>query len=254
MALFLYGFDITQFNRFVNFKKVGGGAELTATLTIGNYTATSLMTELKKQMELIDGVNTYTWSINRSVNSGITNRVTVSTSGSYLSILFGTGTNAANSPFTMIGFAGSDLTGALTYTSISNCGTILIPEFPIQDYLPPDAYVNQDGSKNISAAGIKETLVFAQMQFIQGQWKWITNFSNRTQYTEWVSFLKYATKQLKFEFTPSIYESTDVFYQVTLETTAADNNGMGYKLTQMRGDGLYRFYDTGVMKFRVIPT
>jgi hypothetical protein len=153
-----------------------------------------------------------------------------------------------------MGFNHIDYTGGLSYTGDLTAGTILIPEFPTWDYLGPDDYVTNDGVKNVSASGIKETLVFAQMYFIQGQWKYITDFGGRTQLTEWRKFLKYATRQLKFEFTPSLQESAEVFYQVTLESTGADGNGMGYKLTQQRGEGLFRFYDTGQLKMRVIPT
>lgn len=253
-ALFLYNTDVTQFNKYINFKNAALGPELTATIPIGNYTATELAFQIKKQLDLVDGVNTYTVGINRGVSAGLENRLTISSSGSYFSLLFATGTNAANAIWQVIGFNNQDYTSALSYTGYKSIGNVLVPEFAMLDYLPPNLYITQDGSKNVSAAGIKETLVFAQMQFTQAKWKWITNFGNRTQLTEWAAFLQYATKQKKFEFTPSIYEDYDSFYQVTLETTDADSNGMGYKLKQMMGDGLYRFYETGLIKFRIIPT
>ena len=254
IALFLYGFDVDDNNKYINFRRVALGPELTAVLTPGNYTATEYMAEVKKQMQIVDPSNTYTVTLNRSINGFRENRMTVLTSGSYLDLLFGSGTNAANSPRDLMGFAHTDATGGTSYTGYISAGTILIPDFWTYDYLGPDLYAQNDGVKNVSAAGIKETLVFAQMYFIQGQWKYITNFNGSTQQTEWTNFLKYATRQLKFELTPSIYEDYDLFYQVTLESTPADGNGLAYKLTQMRGEGLYRFYDTGVMKFRVIPT
>lgn len=252
-ALFLYGCDVTQFNKYINFKSAALGSELTATLTVGNYTATELLFEIKKQLELADGVNTYTVSINRNVSGALENRVSIISSGSYFDLLFSTGTNAGNSVADLLGFDLVDYTGLTTYSGFKSMGKILIPEFPTYNYLSPDLFIMQDGVKNVSAAGIKETLVFAKMQFIQGQWKWITNFSNRTQLTEWKDFLQYATKQKKFEISTSIFENYDLFYQVTLESTDSDSNGMGYKLTQMLGPGLYRFYETGMLKFRVIP-
>ena len=87
-ALFLYGFDITYLNKYVNFKNAALGSELTAVLTEGNYTATGFAAELKKQLELTDGANTYTVGIDRTVDSGASNRLHVSTSGSFLSLLF----------------------------------------------------------------------------------------------------------------------------------------------------------------------
>jgi hypothetical protein len=133
-------------------------------------------------------------------------------------------------------------------------GNVLIPEFATYDYLGPTHHFINDGVKNVSASGIKETLVFAQMQFIQGQWKYITNYNGRTQLDQWAAFMSYATRQLKFEFTPSINEDVELFYQVTLEKTADDQNGMAFKFKQQRGEGLYRFYDTGLLTMRLIPS
>lgn len=254
IALFLYGFDVTAFNRYLPFKRTSLGSELLAVLEIRNYTATEFMAEVKRAMEVADPLNTYTVTLNRTIMSNRENRMTVVTSGSYLDLLFGTSSSAANSVRDLMGFAHSDYTGATSYTGYISAGTILIPEFATWDYLGPDQYATNDGVKSVSASGIKETLVFAQMYFIQGQWKYITNFGGRTQLTEWQNFLKYATRQLKFEFTPSLNEDSETFYQVTLESTPADSNGLGYKLSQQRGEGLFRFYDTGVLKFRVIPS
>lgn len=253
-ALFLYGFDVDDTNKYINFKNASLGNELTATLNIGNYTATTFMKEVKRAVEIADGVNTYTVSLNRLIDSGASNRMTIATSGSYFELLFETGTNAANSPINLMGFNAIDYQGQLSYTGDDYAGQILFPDFPTYDYLGPDEMVQNDGVKNVSASGIKETLVFAQMRFFQGQWKYITNFGGGSQKTEWENALKYFIKQLKFEYTPSVYEDPETFYQCTLESTPQDSNGMGYKLTQMRGEGLYRFYDTGVMKFRVIPS
>lgn len=252
-ALFLYGMDVTQNNKYINFRATFGGPELTATLTVGNYTMTELLFEIKKQMELVSPAFTFSWTIDRTISSGTSNRIHVTTSSAYFDLLFGSGTNSANSPAGLLGFMATDYTGAVSYTGFQGSGSILVPEFPTLDYLSPDSLVTQDGAKNVSAAGIKETLVFSQMKFMQGQWKWITNYGNRTQYTQWVAFMKYATRQLKFEFTPSINEDVNAFYKVTLESTPEDGNGLGYRLVQMRGDGLYRFYDSGLLKFRVVP-
>lgn len=253
-ALFLYGFDVNNNNKYINFKNASLGPQLTAVLNVGNYSASEFMTEVKRALEVADGIYKYTVSIDRSTASGISNRVTISTTSSFLSILFGTGLNAGNAPWVLLGFANSDYTGSTSYVGFTNCGTILFPDSTIYDYLGPDQMITNDGVRNISAAGVKESLVFAQMRFFQGQWKYITNFGGSTQLDEWESFLKYATRQLKFEFTPSVFENYDGWIKCTLESTPADSNGLGYSLKQMRGEGLYRFYDTGVMKFRVVTS
>lgn len=252
-ALFLYGFDVDNNSKYINFKNQAGGPVLTAVLNPGNYTGTGLLAELKRAMDLADGFYKYTWVMDRTILAGTSNRIRVTTTSTYLSILFGTGVSAPSSPRELIGFGYSDLTGATTYQGLSQAGTVLYPDFATWDYLGPDSFITNDGSKNVSASGVKETLVFAQMKFLQGQWKYITNLSGSTQLTQWQNFLKYSTRQLKFEFTPSVNEDPSVFYQVTLESTSSDSNGMGFKLNQQRGEMLYRFYDTGLLKMRVIP-
>lgn len=249
---FLYGYDVNDFNKYINFQKVSLGPVLTATMNIGNYTATQFMAEVKRAMEFIDGTNLYTLTLNRTINSGRSNNMTISTSGSFLSILFNTGANAATSPRDLMGFAHTDLTGSTTYTGGFQSGTIWIPQFATWNYLSPDEMVEQDGVKNVTSTGIKETLVFAQMSFFQGEWRYITDNDGSFQKTQCENYLKYATKQLKFEYAPSINEDPTHFFQATLESTPADGNGLKYRLEQMNKVGLYRVYQTGIMKFRVV--
>lgn len=251
-ALFLYGFDVTDFNKYINFKNASLGPELTAILNIGNYTATQFMTEIKRAIEFADGTNTYTVTLNRTISGGTSNQMTIASSGSFFSLLFGSGTNASTSPASLMGFVNTDRVGLTTYTGPNNAGTILIPHYPTWNFQRPDEIIEQDGVKNITSTGIKETLVFAQMSFFEGEWRYITDIDGSQQLTQWEAFLKYATKQLKFEFEPSIIEDPTIFYQCTLETTPADSNGMKYKLEQMTSIGLFRQYQTGKMKFRIL--
>src|SRR5437868_3980949 len=106
-SLFLYGFQVTELNRSIDFKDTSGGPELSATLTIGFYSLTSLMAEIKRAMQAVSGA-IYTVTADRTYLSGTENRVTISTSGTYLSILFQTGTRAASSCASLIGFNGTD--------------------------------------------------------------------------------------------------------------------------------------------------
>lgn len=253
-ALFLYGFDVTSFNGYLNFKASSGGSVLTATLHIGNYTLSELADEIQLQMQAADPANTYTVTVDRTLSGGRSNQVTIQTSGAFLSLLFGTGPNGGNQIGTLLGFDPADYTGSTQYTGSTNAGTLLIPDLATYNYIGPDEYVTNDGNKNVSSSGLKETLVYAQMYFMQGQWKYITNQFGNTQKTQWSNFLKYATRQRKFEFTPSFEEDANTFYQVTLETTSADSsNGMAFTLQPMLDVGLYRFYDSGILLLRKIP-
>src|SRR5271166_2280718 len=110
-AAFLYGFDITPFNQYINFKIASLGPVLTATLPIGNYTCTQFMAAIVAAISQIDQVNTYSVVLDRTTNGGTSNRMTISTTGTFLSILFGTGPNAATSPASLMGFLAADQVG-----------------------------------------------------------------------------------------------------------------------------------------------
>lgn len=105
-------FKITSSNNKINFKDSGGGSELTATLLAGEYTPTTLATEIASKMLLVSGA---TYTVSQSATTG---RWTIATSGSYLSLLTNTGTDLATSTLTALGFdSASDHTGATTYTA-----------------------------------------------------------------------------------------------------------------------------------------
>lgn len=104
-------FVIDSTNNKLNFKESAGGAELTATLTSGAYTSTTLATEIKTQLEAV-GAATYTVS-----KSATTGKWTIASNGAYLALLTNTGTNVGTSAWSAIGFStAADHTGATTYT------------------------------------------------------------------------------------------------------------------------------------------
>lgn len=108
-------FAITTSNNKVDFKSSSGGAQLTATLTVGAYTPSDLATHIGGRMTAAGGyLNTYTVTY-----ASTTGRWTVATSGSYLSLLWSSGTNTATSVATTIGFTAGDSTAATTYTGPS---------------------------------------------------------------------------------------------------------------------------------------
>ena len=103
-------FEITTNNK-INFKESAMGSELTATVTAGTYTSTTLAAHIKSVLDLT-GADTYTVAFSQT-----TGLWTISSDGSYLALLNNTGTNQANSILKdALGFANSDRTGALTYT------------------------------------------------------------------------------------------------------------------------------------------
>lgn len=105
-------FVINSTNNKINFKETGGGAELTATVASGTYSVSTLAAAIKSAMESAS-VNTRTYTVTQSASTG---KWTISTTV-FLSLLFSTGTNAATSIRTTIGYGSNDYTGSTSYTA-----------------------------------------------------------------------------------------------------------------------------------------
>lgn len=103
-------FEITSTNKYIDFKETGGGPEITATLTEGNYSTTALAAHIKAKMDAAT-LNSRVYTISYSVTTG---KWTIAGS-TFLSLLFSSGTNAANSLNTTIGFSITDRTAATSY-------------------------------------------------------------------------------------------------------------------------------------------
>jgi hypothetical protein len=244
-SLFLYGLQVTESNRSIDFKAASGGPELQATLTLGYYSLTGLLAEVKRAMEEADPANTYTASADRTISSGTQNRVTILTSGSFLSLLFASGTRAASTVAPLLGYTSTDKTGATTYTGSSSAGTVLVSTLVGYNYLPPDMKRKVFGSLNVSATGEKEAIVFQLQQFFQVQFKYEPQ---ATVLLSWAPLIEWMIQQRPLEFTPEI-TSPSTFIECTLESTSADSKGLAHDWKEMLPNFPF-LYDTGVLKFR----
>lgn len=244
-SLFLYGLRVTNENSSIDFVGAMGGPTLQATLTLGFYSLTDLMLEIKRAMEAVDGTNTYLVTADRTYAGGTQNRVTITTSGSYLSLLFGSGPRATSSVATLIGFPTADQLSATTYTGTGSAGTALVPALTAYNYIPTTAFRKVFGSLNISTTGEKEAVVFQIQEFFQAQFKYEPT---ATITTTWPDLMNWMIQQKPLEFTPEI-TSPNVFYNCTLEKTGADGKGLGFTMKEMlpQFPGLW---DTGVLTFR----
>ncbi len=244
-SLFLYGFEVTPLNRSLDFRASFGGPIKQATLTLGFYSLSGLLTEIERAMQAVDSVNDYTVTADRSVNSGTENRVIISTDGSYLDLLFLTGPRNSSSVDLLIGYAHADQTGATTYTGTSTSGIALVPELVGYSYVPTTMDRRVQGAVTVSSSGEKEAVVFQVQEFLDVEFKYEPESK---VITEWAPFMTWAIKQRFFEFTPDVTNYTE-FIEVTLEQTDAEGKGLGYRMKEMLPDFPF-FYRTGSMKFR----
>ena len=244
-SMFLYGLNIGSYNCYLDFKVSSGGPTLIATLNFGYYSLSGLMSEIVRAMTAADPLNTYVVTADRTILSGMQNRVTISTSGSFLSILFGTGPHYATSVAQVIGFNQVDYTGSISYSGSSSAGTPLLTTAIGYNYLGPEFINSVFGAVNISATGDKEAIVFQIQKFFEVEFKYEPK---GFFLSDWVAFLTWAIQQRRFEFTPEI-TSPSIFYDCTLEHTSSDGKGLGFTMKEMlpQFPGLFQ---TGLMRFR----
>ena len=246
-SLFLYGFDVTANNRYIDFKISGGGSQLTATLNQGSYSLSQLLTEIVRAMQAADTANTYTATVDRTTSSGTANRVTIATTGSFLLLLFSTGTHATSSLASLIGFAATDRTGATTYTGTATAGTILITSATGYNAVKVPQKKKVFGTVNVSASGLKESLVFQLQRFFEVEFMYEPE--SRIE-TDWLPFWEWAIQQKPYDFTPDYENSPSSFYSVTLDGTPQDSQGLAFEMSEMLPNFPF-FYRTGKMKMRL---
>lgn len=248
---FIYGFDVTDNNRYIDFNE--GSGELTATLNVGSYTLTELIAEVQNQMNAT-GVFTYTVSVNR------TTRVITITSDSAMILLFGTGTNLERSASTLLGYDVSDTSSATSHVADSAIGYVYEPQFILQNYISDDDYqVSIDSVVNESTEGELEVIKFGTKKFIEMNIMYATNNSmdgkiiknNASGVANLRSFMQFIVEKKRLEFIPD-ESNMSTFKKIILERTDEDSKGTGYKLKELYDKGLPGFYETGTLKFRVI--
>lgn len=248
-SLFLYGFTIDDSNQNLPFKISGGGLELNAVIPASNYTLSTLLAAIKLAMETVDTTNTYTVTAVRTTSGNLQNRITIATSGAFLSLLFSTGSTAATSVRTVISFGATDRTGATTYTNSLTSGTALQTSWYANNYQPPLSYQRMIGNLSVSANGQKEMVYWSTQYFITCEFKWE---SQAYVLANWSLLIDWMIKQKPFEFTPET-NVPNTFYSVTLEKAAADGKGIGFMMKEMLPNFPF-WYTTGMMEFRLLPT
>lgn len=247
-SLINYGIEIGTLNSNIDFQVVSSGPILTAVLALGFYSPGGLAIEIAAQMQSVDPTAIYSVTVDRTVMGGTQNRITISSNGSFLSLLFASGPNTATSAATICGFNVQDYTGSLTYTGSQTVGTVLIPDYIGYNYLDDNNQAKVFGAVNVSASGLKEAVTFNIQLFINVEFK----HESKANLLSWKSFFSWAIQQRQFDFTPEISNPSNV-YNVTLEKTQYEGQGLGYQMSEELGDGFPNYYTTGPLEFRIIP-
>lgn len=245
-SLFLYGLEVTSGNNKIDFQTTMAGPIYTGTVALGFYSLTSLLAAIASAMKVADPVHSFYSTADRTVNDGTENRVSIGTTHTFLSILFGSGPNALTSIGSLIGFLSSDYTGDTEYEGSSSAGIPLVPDWFGTSYQPPEVNLKNFGAVNVSASGEKESIVWAIQRFI------IVTFPyepGAIALVDWPDFIEWAIKQKPFDFTPEI-SLPSIVYDVTLEKTPQDGKGLAWALTEMLPNFPFT-YTTGAITMRV---
>lgn len=248
-SLFLFSYTVDPSNSSIDFRNAPGGPILQATIKLGFYSLSTLLTAIASALQTADPDNPYTATADRTIMGGTENRITISTGGTHFELLFFSGPRVATSISPYIGFNSVDYTGSLTYTGSITSGVTLIPDYIGYNYVGPEFLQKNFGAVNISASGQKEAIVFSLQQFIKVRFK----FEKQQRWISyWLPLIQWMIQQREFDFTPD-YTQPNVFYSVTLESSDEDGKGLAFSPTEMLPDFPF-YWDTGTMTLRVQPS
>jgi hypothetical protein len=250
-STFYYGYVIDDSNYQIDFDE--GGAELTAEVAVGSYTPTDFATAIKVALDTA-GALTYTVTFTRS-----TRKITIS-AGSNFTLRCSSGTHIGTGTWTLMGFSGSNKTGASTYTGGAASGDYYSPQFILQEYVDSDDYQEAvDASINETASGVVEVVKFGTRSFMECNIKYATDITqdgtviktNATGVADLRRFMQYLVTKGPCQFMPDLSD-TATYTDMILESTEQNSKGTGYRLREMYDRGLPGYFQTGKLKFRVI--
>lgn len=251
-SIFYYGHIVDETNYIVNFKE-GAGPEFSAEIRNGSYTLTSYAQAVQDALNDAGALD-YTVTVDRA-----TRLISVNATGVF-SLLVLSGSASGISAFPMIGFSGSDRTGSTSYTGNVSSGKSYIPQFKLQDYIDSTHWKQSaDKTVNKTSSGRIEVVRFGEERFMQCNIKFITSIpqpngvikSNSTGLQDAIDFLSYLITKSPIEFIGDI-NNADIFESFILESAPDFTDGTGFRLKELYDKGLIDYYETGVLKFRVV--
>lgn len=251
-SLFYYGHTIDSSNYAIDFNE--GAAELQATLAIGEYTLTDFLAEVERALNAA-GALTYVVSINR------TTRIITIAAGSTFSLLVSTGTRSGSGAWPLLGYSGADKTGTNTYAANTASGSSYYTQFILQDYIDSIHNVRTvEAVVNKSASGKIEVVKFGTESFFEFSLKYINNFTmpsgapirtNLNGVANLTTLMNYLITKAPVEFIPD-ESNVNAYSKLLLESTPDNDKGLGFKLKELYDKGLPGYYETGMLKMRVL--
>ena len=245
MSKWYFGHYIDSTNNILPFND---GSDKTATLNVGDYSLTEFVTEIARALNAASSL-TFTATLDRS-----TRFITIA-AGSNFELQVASGASA--NPFSLMGFTGSDRTGAGSYTSNVASGSEFKPQLKLQKYISfGDEQISSYSNVAKSASGTVEVVSFGTDDFMTCEVAYQTNNNTTGSAIEnqangldnLRTFLQYAVNKRKLEFIPD-RDTPATFTKCILESTNASSDGTGYRLNEYLGR-MPGFFSSGTLKFR----
>ena len=253
LSKFYYGHVVTSLNRYIDFKEGSlANPELTATLNVGDYTATEYAAEVQRAMR-VAGALVYTVSFNRT-----TRKLTISAPSNFYLTVTG-GSHLGTTAYTMMGFTGN-FGPVTTATANTTTGKEYRNQYPLFKYTDPsENLVKETASVNVSAVGVTQLISFGDGARAEMNIRLITNktglknnpfYENVNGKADAIEFMSYVISKYKVEFMPDV-DIPATFYKLIIESTGDSRNGTEFYLKNMKTPGVY---ETGNLVFRKVLT
>jgi len=250
LSIFFYGHTVTTQNRSIDFDE--GGAEIQATLRVGNYSLTEYLAEVQRAMR-VAGTQEYDVGVDRD-----TRQMVISADNPF-NLRVVSGSRFATSAFPMMGYD-LEKTGASAYQGDSGTGSEYRPQYPVFNYTSvEDSNVKENASVNVSAVGVTQLIHFGDGSRPEMNIRVITNktglknkpfFENPNGVADARAFMNYLITKAKVEFMPDV-DNRASFFKLILESTKDSRNGTEFTLLNMKTPD---FYETGTLTFRKVLT
>jgi len=251
---FYYDLVVTTSNGYINFDE--GGGELSAQVTAGTYTLSTILTAIKTAMDSTGGL-VYTVTVDRD-----TRLISIASTATF-DLLLSTGTQVGQSIWGLIGYnQGVDLTGLTIYTGDTGAAKEYLPQFVLQDYVDfEDNQESVQASVNESASGTVEVVKFGTRKFADFNLSYIHDtdpdypnggviLDNANGIADARDFMEYLITKGQFEFMPNV-GNKNIFVKAILERTATSSDGTGFQLKELYNKGLVGIFETGKLKIRL---
>lgn len=250
---FIYGFAFNSSNNKFDISE--GAGQIAVTIPVGAYTATKFCQELQKALNTV-GTLGYTVTLDRSDFS-----IKIKAQSGTFRILGSTGASVTRTCLPIMGFEMVDTALAVEHIS-GQIGKIYSVQFPVQSYLAPDqnkGLVNSTVTRSASGNNVA-VQYFGEERTMECNLRLINNITqhpnsplrtNPSGVEDAQEFLDFCIELNPVEFVPD-EKNMSKFYRVRLEATPESQTGTGYRLKELWDMNLPNYFETGVLKFRVI--